>query len=315
MTIRSLLCALPLAAGVALAGCAGPSAARRLDLSTREAPDRDSALTSLVAAERAFVTLARDSGTYAAFLANMADSSLLFRPGPVNGHRWMVEHPSDDRTSLLAWEPRYADVSRSGDFGWTTGPYELRPRGSGDTTVYRGSFLTVWRRAPGGAWKVFFDGGGGDGPWTLTPAGWGDWTAASPASAAFPAVPAATASLLAVDSAIGAPHREGRAWDALLGRLEEGGRVYRQGRASLVGREAARASLGTWEGTYHSAPLGSMMAASGDLALTYGRYELQGATAASPSDGHYVRLWRRAPDGAWRVAFDVAFPMPHKPAS
>ena len=306
---------MPLVVGVAVAACAGRSTARPLDLSPSGTVDRDAALASLVAAERAFVTLARDSGTYAAFLANMADSSLLFRPDPVNGHCWMVEHPSDDRTSLLAWEPRYADVSRAGDFGWTTGPYELRPYGAGDTTVYRGSFLTVWRREPGGAWKVFFDGGGGEGPWTLTPAGWGDWIAASPASAAFPAAPAGTASLLAVDSAIGAAHREGRAWDALLGRLENDGRVYRQGRASLMGREAAHAALGTWDGSYHSAPLGSIMAASGDLALTYGRYELRGAMAEEPTSGHYVRLWRRAPDGAWRVAFDAAFPMPRKPAS
>lgn len=302
------------AAATLVAACAG----RTIESGTRnvESPSavvssaaRAEALASLVAAERDFATLARDSGTWYGFVSNMDDESILFRPEPVPGKQWLLDHPNPDRRSLLAWEPRWADVSHAGDFGWTTGPYEFRTNRESAVVAGRGNFLTVWRRRADGTWKALFDGGNGEGPWTLTPAGWGEWTAppAAGAEGRFPGGPAATASLLAVDSALGRPGRDGAPHEALVARLDDHVRLYRPGAEAIVGRAAAAAALASFHGASTSRPIGSAVASSGDLAFTYGDYERVPA-GALPEKGLYVRLWRRDGAGAWRVAFDVLFP-------
>ena len=314
--VRRLLALAGLASAAGVSACAARQASATA-AAIEPAADRASALASLIAAERGFATLARDSGIWVAFRTNMGDSSLLFRPGPVNGHQWMLDHPNPDRTALLRWEPRFADVSRSGDFGWTTGPSTFQRGGATDTAISHGTFLSLWRRSPGRPWRVHFDGGAGESPWTLPAGGWSsDVFSPAPASAGYPAGPSATASLLAVDSALGRADRDGGAWDALLARLEDDGRVYRQDRTLLIGRGDARAALGGWAGRFTSAPRGSEMASSGDLAFTWGAYEAQAEGAPAPTNGYYVRFWRRAPDGAWRIAFDALYPAPPRlPAS
>ena len=302
------------AAAIFLAACAGRTTEGRTGDVASPRPgvsttSRAEALASLVAAERAFATLARDSNTWHAFVSNMDDESVLFRPDPVPGKRWLLDHPNRDRTSLLAWEPRYADVSASGDFGWTTGPFEFRPNRDSATVAGRGNFLTVWRRTGSGPWKALFDGGNGQGPWTLSPDGWGEWTSAPPAAAGarFADGLSAGASVLAADSAIGSTTRGGAPSDALIARLDDEIRLYRPGRDAIIGREAARAELAGATGTLTSRPIGSAVASSGDLAFTYGDYAHTPA-GASAEKGLYVRLWRRGGAGEWRVAFDVLFP-------
>jgi ketosteroid isomerase-like protein len=46
-----------------------------------------------------------------------------------------------------------ADVSASGDLGYTYGTFELNTRG---VTVERGSYVRVWKKH-GGKWKVVMD--------------------------------------------------------------------------------------------------------------------------------------------------------------
>ena len=58
---------------------------------------------------------------------------------------------------MLTWEPDLASASPAGDMGWTSGRYESR-NGS-DESVKAGRYLTIWRRQPGGAWKVELDTG------------------------------------------------------------------------------------------------------------------------------------------------------------
>src|SRR5262249_26998804 len=85
---------------------------------------RRAALEAIVAAERAFCKAAAEHGVRQAFLMNLADDSTLFRPHAVNGKQWTEASPA--RPGLLTWFPVYADVSRDGDLGYTTGPYEFR---------------------------------------------------------------------------------------------------------------------------------------------------------------------------------------------
>jgi ketosteroid isomerase-like protein len=62
-----------------------------------------------------------------------------------------------DSTFSLTWDPIYAEVAASGDLGYTVGSYKASS-GSGDSaTRQEGTYLTVWRRQPNGAWRVQAD--------------------------------------------------------------------------------------------------------------------------------------------------------------
>ena len=52
----------------------------------------------------------------------------------------------------LVWWPLWAGIARSGDLGFTTGPYTADGRPGG-------YYFTVWAKQPDGSWKWLFDGG------------------------------------------------------------------------------------------------------------------------------------------------------------
>jgi ketosteroid isomerase-like protein len=120
------------------------------------AEEAGSHLDSLVDAERAFSALSVEQGMKSAFIANLADDGILFRPGPVNGRDLWKKRPNPPGT--LIWEPSYAEVSALGDLGVSTGPWEFRPpEGSGDAKVGHGHFVSIWERGERGPWKVAVD--------------------------------------------------------------------------------------------------------------------------------------------------------------
>src|SRR5829696_9826545 len=115
------------------------------------------ALAPVVEAEHAFAQLSIDEGMKPAFLAYAAPEGVIVnRGGPVNAiETWSKRDPAP--AGLLTWWPTYADVSRAGDMGWTTGPFEFREKPTDEKPADTGHFFTVWRRQPDGAWKWVLD--------------------------------------------------------------------------------------------------------------------------------------------------------------
>ena len=60
----------------------------------------------------------------------------------------------DDPNVDLTWEPSRADISRSGDLGWTTGTYTFRSTAGGVQSQGRGVYVSIWRLQDDGRWKV-----------------------------------------------------------------------------------------------------------------------------------------------------------------
>src|SRR5438105_5186774 len=112
---------------------------------------------ALVEMEHAFAQAAATKGTRDAFLEFLADDGIIFQPGPVNGKKFWSERPS--RKGLLSWEPIFADVSRAGDLGYTTGPWEFRPNGPDDQPIAFGQYFTIWKKQRDGSWKAVLDRG------------------------------------------------------------------------------------------------------------------------------------------------------------
>lgn len=58
-------------------------------------------------------------------------------------------------------------------------------------------------------------------------------------------------------------------------------------------------------------PLEARVPEDGGLGFTWGRWTLRTVDAAGKpveEQGHYVDLWRRQPDGTWKLLFDVGEP-------
>ncbi len=108
----------------------------------------DGSTKSLVKAEKEFAESFAKNGSKTAFAAFAAADGLAFRPNPVNARNFYASQPESKN---ISWTPVYARVSKSGDWGFTTGPYIE----SGDKTAY-GQYLSVWK-AVDGKWQLDLD--------------------------------------------------------------------------------------------------------------------------------------------------------------
>ena len=259
-----------------------------------------SPLQEMVKTEQAFSKMAEEKNARDAFLAFIADDGLLFRPGAVNGKKWMLDHPPppSDKKPLLAWQPSYAGMAASGDMGFTTGPWESKADIKDEKPSGYGHFVTVWKKQPDGSWKFVVDLGishpQSGGPQTL-------WMPTETSrKEKFKPVATATAlkSLLVSDYAYEvAASREGLA-KAFRAYAAPEVRLYRANNLPFVGREASAAALAKTTGPTKWSVLGGDVSQAGDLGYTHGTYE------APNERGSYVRIWKKQ-NGEWRIVMDV----------
>ena len=271
--------------------------------------DLQADLDSLVAAERAFSKTSEEQGTKVAFLANLADDSVLFRPGPVLARPWTEARPAP--TGLLTWFPVKADIARSGDLGYTTGPWEARPKGKDDTNVVHGNYVTIWKKRDDGAWKLVTDIGNVH----PKPAAATEELRLDPAEvqarggSASPE--AAEASLLAADRAFGDEAKSKGLPASFAALLTDDARVLRNDAFPVIGRDAIRTFLTdrktgmTWE------PSTAGASRAGDFGYTYGTYDE--TSAGKPEKGHYLRIWKKQGGDAWKLVLDITSPLPPPP--
>ena len=68
----------------------------------------------------------------------------------------------DNQDNQLTWTPVYADISASGDMGYTHGTFEFRSKDKdGKPTVSHGKYTSIWKKQKDGSWKVVLDMGNG----------------------------------------------------------------------------------------------------------------------------------------------------------
>jgi len=66
----------------------------------------------------------------------------------------------DDKNNHLTWTPVGADMSSSGDLGYTYGTYEFQSLGKdGKPVVTHGKYTSIWKRQKDGSYKVALDMG------------------------------------------------------------------------------------------------------------------------------------------------------------
>ena len=66
----------------------------------------------------------------------------------------------DDKNNRLLWTPVGADISSSGDLGYTYGNYEFHTKNKdGKPVVEYGKYTSIWKQQKDGSWKVVLDMG------------------------------------------------------------------------------------------------------------------------------------------------------------
>jgi ketosteroid isomerase-like protein len=66
----------------------------------------------------------------------------------------------DDKKNQLLWTPVGADMSVSGDLGYTWGTFEFRSQDKdGKPIVEHGKYTSIWKKQRDGSWKVVLDMG------------------------------------------------------------------------------------------------------------------------------------------------------------
>ncbi|HKH99027.1 MAG TPA: DUF4440 domain-containing protein [Candidatus Sulfotelmatobacter sp.] len=66
----------------------------------------------------------------------------------------------DDKNNRLTWTPVGADISASGDLGYTYGTYEFHSKDKdGKPAVDYGKYTSIWKLQKDASWKVVLDMG------------------------------------------------------------------------------------------------------------------------------------------------------------
>src|SRR5881394_1786616 len=120
-------------------------------------PGPAEAARGMVESERTFYRTGQEKGTRAAFFTFLANDAVVFRPGPVNGKEAWEKR---EETGLdLIWEPTFAAIARSADFGYTAGPAKWKANKKDEKFLGYGQFVSIWKKQKDGSWKVALDCG------------------------------------------------------------------------------------------------------------------------------------------------------------
>src|SRR5215510_9858976 len=115
-------------------------------------------IDSMVQAEKNFANTSLVGSTKEAFVKFIDTAGIVFEKGnPVNGFELYTK--SERRPGILTWEPEYAEISSSNDFGYTTGPWKYYANTLKDDPLAKGHFVTVWHLNDNGEWKFLIDFG------------------------------------------------------------------------------------------------------------------------------------------------------------
>jgi ketosteroid isomerase-like protein len=249
-------------------------------------------LDTLIEAERAFSRLSVEKGMRDSFLANLNDDSILFRPQAVPGKAWMEKSPLSN--ARLSWTPEFADIARSGDLGYTTGPWEIRRSPQEEPSGF-GHYVTVWKRQQDGAWKIAVD------------IGISHERVPAPNKVVSPAVAsniqnagsnqdskAPRETLMEIERKLPA---DGQAY---LDRFQSDALLFRDGKLPYVGIRNVRQALMNNKTPFTWKVQDADVSAAGDMGYAYG--------SAGSKDGepvNYLRIWKRQAKGEWKLVLDL----------
>jgi ketosteroid isomerase-like protein len=229
----------------------------------------------------------------------------------VLGKQWMAAHPlpPSEKRPVLSWQPAVAEVSRGGDLGYTTGPWQFKSDIHDAKPVAFGNFITVWKRQPDGSWKFAVDLGISNPEPTEAIAAWqlpANYREVKDAHAVN--IESERAGLFAREQEFINASAKSGARQAFASFAADNVRVFRDEKFPFVGKANVSEALSTTLAAWSCTPTFAGVSRSGDLGYSYGTYSLMGADGKTEK-GNYLRIWKKQ-NGIWLVVVDVASPLP-----
>lgn len=275
------------------------------------------ALKSLVESERAFAKLCGEKGIRESFLTYFADDCISFAPDPGNAKERLRKRPPLTGPSpvTLNWGPIFADISQSGDFGYTTGPTSWVDNTPQKRPPFYGYYFSIWKKQSDGSWKVALDVG------TEMP-GPQAWTNQLVFKAAKQGTVKVPKGDISIENEISGLIRHDKEFltastsdglvKAYLRYMYDETRLHRDRVFPLTNRDSIRVYFAKAKMTMTWEPTKADVAKSADLGYTMGSYEIKGE-ANKGEKGYYVRVWKRDGNGDWKIVFDTTHPVPPEP--
>lgn len=125
---------------------------------TDEKTNVEAERSTLSDAERAFSKISETEGLAKAYTQHLSDEARLHRDGtlPLTTHDEIIAYLSKD-SSNRAWQTMFAEVSQSGDLGYTYGSFESKAASSQDASTEKGFYARVWKKDQANKWKLVAD--------------------------------------------------------------------------------------------------------------------------------------------------------------
>ncbi len=265
--------------------------------SSAMAQKSDGSAKSLERADLAFSEMAKKEGTNAAYGVFAAKDALVFRPNPVNA-RLLYSQANQD-TKQISWIPNYTRISKSRDFGLTTGIYTV----DGDQKSY-GHYLSIWRGAEGN-WELILDMGAetnkplqSKAAQVIEPA-----EKYKPVMAGQKELKASKDIILTTEKTLNATLKTYGA-HAFAGFVDQNSRLLFPGTDAIIGKENIQAFNNRMVQNISLKNAGFDKALGGDLAYSYGLATIDYKNELRESF-NYIYVWEKQADFSWNLLIQL----------
>jgi ketosteroid isomerase-like protein len=247
-------------------------------------------IDGLINAERTFAAYSVAHGTKDAFLKFLDSNGIVFDNGKaINGIE--IWNKREKRSSILNWSPQFAEIASSNDFGYTSGPWELKPGANNDTVIARGQYTTVWHIDKNGEWKFLIDLGVGNTPKVLM-------LSLDKIKAKKITGDASTTEVLNAEQNFINAFKLNKE-ESYKNHLSKRSVLNRNGlNYPAIGKKGQSNMIESTPAGIAFTMLGSGIASSGDLAYVYGN------TIVNNKPENYLHIWRKE-NGGWKIALEV----------
>jgi len=112
---------------------------------------------ALLETDLAFSRMSEEKGAAQAFYEFVVPEAINLSAGepPIRGRDAIKVHLAAGPQGFFTWQPTVADVSRTGDLGYTWGTAIFQGKGPDDKPrIIYSKYASVWRRQNNGRWKV-----------------------------------------------------------------------------------------------------------------------------------------------------------------
>lgn len=260
-------------------------------------------VNSLVAAENYFSAFTKRNGSKDAYLKVSDNETIIFRPEPVKVKDF-YSRGTIDAVGQLSWEPVYAKISKSGDWGFSSGPYTYIDEGPAPSY---GQYLSVWKTNSKGVWKLAINMGISHLKPSITPElDFSDpknikfFRQLSPGRLKQREDMITTTDQLFSNTLI---KDQSLAHDIFLA---ENARLLFPGEEPIIGKARIHHFLGKNQISIESEPLRADRALGSDLAYSYGIAFV--TRNKQISKYHYIRVWESQEGYKWNIILEAFTP-------